>query len=185
MKAKFYLFFISVNINLLFAFDTFDVVIDSLSQQISNVLQMTGKINIAVIDFIFNDKVTEFSRFLTDELIKRLSIGNLNVNGRELINKKLKELKISVSDVYSLECGTLKELALVLDVDFIIWGKIRDPAPDMNLELQIEIISAETGKRYKFFLASINKDNKLKKDRIYTTGQVNYSYLSSRSVHLS
>lgn len=137
--------------------------LEDLSEQIVAEIKTTPGKKIAVMDFILNEKVTPLSESISDYLLERFSrMEGLNVMNKELRDTRLKQLKVTPAAVYALDSEELKELGVCLTVDFLILGEVYyDPVAKRGIELYVEIISSETGKRCKSFVTTLHRTQQL------------------------
>ena len=114
-----------------------------LATQIVNGMAEKNKQKIAVSEFIdLNGDVTNFGKFLSEELITQLFLSKkFDVIERQLLNKILNEHKINLSGV--IDDKTAKKVGKVLGVDSICTGTVSDLGK--SLKVNARLISTETG----------------------------------------
>jgi TolB-like protein len=127
-----------------------------LSQQISNGLTENQKRTIAVIEFVdLKGNITNFGRFLAEELITRLyQTKKFKVIERQLLNKVIAEQKLGLTDV--IEQASAQRLGRLLGVDSIVSGTVTDLGK--NLRVNARLINAETGEIFAVASTEIIKD---------------------------
>src|SRR5262245_23646564 len=132
-----------------------------LSQQISKEMIENQKRAVAVIEFSdLKGNVTDFGRFLSEELITRLyQTKKFKVIERQLLNKVFAEKKFS-SSVFADPTST-KQLGQLLGVDAIVSGTITDLA--QSLRVNARLISTETGEIFAVASTEIFKDESVMK----------------------
>jgi hypothetical protein len=104
--------------------------LDNLTGQIVTSLSQKQKSKIAVIEFSnLQGRVTEFGRYLAEELITRLYLTNrFEVIERQLLNKVLQEHRLNMTGI--IDASSAKELGRILGVDAIRW--LRLPSQKMT-----------------------------------------------------
>lgn len=185
-KDKTFLMALSIGFWLNSAFvvaQTLDVGLQDLANQISSGLNEGNKKKIAVVEFSDLDgKITEFGKFLAEELITRLFASKkFEVVERQLLNKVIEEHKLNMSGL--IDENTAKQLGKILGVEAICSGTITDLVNFVKVNARI--IDTETGSIFAVASAKIEKDDVVKKligmvsilpkpsDRIGTSGTVN------------
>jgi len=162
---------------------TLDTGLQDLSNQISAGISESNKKKVAVVEFSDLDgKVTEFGKFLAEELITRLFASKkFNVVERQLLNKVIEEHKLNMSGL--IDENTAKEIGKILGVDAICSGTITDLVN--SVKVNARMIDTETGSIFAVASTKIEKDEVVKKlmgmvsimpkpsDRIGTSGTVN------------
>ena len=135
---------------------TLDDSINELVQQISKDMTVQKKTTIAVIDFTnLEGNVTNFGRYLTEELITRLfQTGKFKVIERNLLNKVIEEQKLSLTQL--IDPASAKQLGRILGVDAIVSGTIGDLVK--QLKVNARIIGTEKGDVFAVAQTAINKD---------------------------
>jgi len=130
--------------------------IDELSQQIATEMAEQQKTTIAVVEFTdLQGNVTDFGRFLAEELITRLfQTKKFKVIERQLLNKVLTEQDLSLTGI--IDPTSAKELEKILGVDAIASGTITDLA--QSLRVNARLISTETGEIFAVASTEIFKD---------------------------
>jgi len=141
--------------------DELDTRLAELVRQISASLTEENKAKIAVIEFSdLNGKVTEFGKFLSEELITRLFMTKkFEVVERQLLVKVLEEHKLNMTGV--VDPTSAKELGKILGVDAIASGTITDLGT--SVKLNARLIATETGKIFAVASVEIVKDEKIRK----------------------
>ncbi len=135
--------------------------LNNLTEQIVTSLSQTKKSKIAVIEFAnLQGQVTQFGRYLAEELITRLYLTNqFEVIERQLLNKVLQEHQLNMSGI--IDASSAKELGRILGVDAIASGSVTDLGPDVKVNARL--ISTETGKIFSVASVTIVKDNIVRK----------------------
>jgi TolB-like protein len=130
--------------------------LDNLAQQISNDLTENQKRTIAVVEFSdLKGNVTNFGRFLSEELITRLyQTKKFKVIERQQLNRIIAEQKLSLTGI--VDPASAQKLGRVLGVDSIVFGSISDLVK--TLRVNARLISAETGEVFAAASIEINKD---------------------------
>lgn len=138
-----------------------DNALGDLTNQIVNSMAEKGKKKVAVIEFSdLNGRVTEFGKYLAEELITRLFMTKkFEVIERQLLNKVLKEQKLSLTGV--LDPSSVKTIGTLLGVDAIVSGTITDLGT--SLKVNARIISTETGTVFAVAATEIVKDATVRK----------------------
>jgi TolB-like protein len=136
--------------------DTLDQRLDNLARQISNNLTENQKHTIAVIEFVdLKGNVTDFGRFLSEELITRLhQTKKFKVIERQQLNRIIAEQKLSLTGM--VDPASAQKLGRVLGVDSIVFGSISDLVK--SLKINARLISAETGEVFDTAAIEIEKD---------------------------
>src|SRR5216684_3503107 len=106
--------------------DTLDQRLDNLARQIANNLTENQKHTIAVVEFgDLKGNVTNFGRFLSEELITRLyQTKKFKVIERQQLNKIIAEQKLTLTGL--VDPASAQKLGRVLGVDSIVFGSISD-----------------------------------------------------------
>lgn len=140
---------------------TLDEGLKELSTQIVSEMSMGRKQKIAVVEFSDLDgKITEFGKFLSEELITMLFMSRkFEVVERQLLNKVLEEHRLNVSGL--IDATTAKKLGNVLGVDAICSGTITDLVN--SVKINSRLISTETGSIFAVASVGIQKDESIKK----------------------
>src|SRR5437016_5111738 len=130
--------------------------VSELSQQIANKMSAKQKTTIAVIEFTdLQGNVTDFGRYLAEELITRLyETEKFKVIERQLLNKVITEQKLSLTGV--VDPTSAKQLGKILGVDAIVSGTVTNLA--QNLKVNARLISAQTGEIFAVASTEIFKD---------------------------
>jgi TolB-like protein len=141
--------------------DELDTKLAELVRQITISLTEENKTKIAVIEFSNLDgKVTEFGKFLSEELITRLFITKkFEVVERQLLVKILEEHKLNLTGI--VDPVSAKELGKILGVDAIASGTITDLGT--SVKLNARLIATETGKIFAVASVEMLKDEKIRK----------------------
>ncbi|MCL4510253.1 MAG: CsgG/HfaB family protein [Bacteroidetes bacterium] len=135
--------------------------IGELSQQIASEMTQNQKTTIAVVEFSdLQGNVTDFGRYLAEELVTRLfQTGKFKVIERQLLNKVVHEQKLSLTGL--VDPNTAKQLGRILGVDAIVSGTITDLA--QSLKVNARLISTETGEIFAVASVEIFKDESVMK----------------------
>lgn len=130
-----------------------------LSRLIANKIEAGQKRSIAVLEFTdLRGNVTDFGRYLAEELITRLYDSNkFKVVERQLLNKVIAEQKLSLTGM--VDPVTAKKLGSVLGVDAIVSGTIADRGD--SLKVNARLISTETGEIFSAAAIDMNKDREV------------------------
>lgn len=130
--------------------------VSELSQQIATKMSAKQKTTIAVIEFTdLQGRVTDFGRFLAEELITRLyDTEKFKVIERQQLNKVIAEQKLSLTGV--VDPASAKQLGKLLGVDAIASGTYSDLA--QSLKVNARLISAATGEIFAVASTEIFKD---------------------------
>jgi len=136
-----------------------DLKLTDLTNQIVNSMLESRKTKIAVIEFSDLDgKVTEFGKFLAEELITRLFLTNkFEVIERNLLNKIMEEHKLSFTGLIDPE--TAKELGRILGVDAIATGTVTDLG--QSVKINSRLITTETGSVFAVAAVNMIKDKSI------------------------
>ncbi|MGC9027720.1 MAG: CsgG/HfaB family protein [bacterium] len=139
------------------AYASLDDQISALSSQIATKMTEQKKHTIAVIEFAdLQGNVTNFGRFLSEELITKLfETGKFKVIERQLLDKVIAEQKLSLQGMVDPESA--KKLGKILGVDAICSGTITDLG--QSLEVNARLISTETGEIIAVASTKIFKDD--------------------------
>jgi len=127
-----------------------------LSQQISREMSENQKHTIAVVEFVdLRGNITDFGRFLAEELITRLyQTKKFKVIERQLLNKVITEQKLSLTGL--IDQTSAQRLGQLLGVDAIASGTITDL--DKNLRINARLINTGTGEIFAVASTEIFKD---------------------------
>jgi TolB-like protein len=130
--------------------------VTELSQQIAKEMTEYQKATIAVVEFSdLQGNVTDFGRFLAEELITRLfNTKKFKVIERQLLNKVITEQKLSLMGL--VDPSSAKQLGKLLGVDAIASGTISELA--QSLRVNARLISTETGEIFAVASTEIFKD---------------------------
>jgi len=132
---------------------------NELSQQIAKNMETGQKRRIAVLEFTnLQGQVTNFGRYLSEELITRLYDSNkFKVVERQLLNKVIAEQKLSLTGV--VDPASARKLGNVLGVDAIVSGTIADRGD--SLKINARLIDTETGEVFSAAATEIVKDKEV------------------------
>ena len=130
--------------------------VSDLSKQIADKMSAKQKTTIAVIEFTdLQGNVTDFGRFLAEELITRLyDAGAFKVIERQLLNRIIAEQKLSLTGV--VDPASAKQLGKILGVDAIVSGTISNMA--QSIRVNARLISTETGEIFAVASTEVFKD---------------------------
>ncbi len=133
-----------------------DQPVSELSQQIARKMSARQKTTIAVVEFTdLQGNVTDFGRFLAEELVTRLGdLEKFKVIERQLLNKIITEQKLSLTGV--VDPASAKQLGKILGVDSIVAGTVTNLA--QSVRVNARLISTETGEVFATAAADIFKD---------------------------
>jgi TolB-like protein len=136
---------------------TLDQRIGELSKQISDGLTENQKQTIAVVEFAdLRGNVTDFGRFISEELITRLyQTKKFKVIERQLLNKIVAEQKLSLGGM--IDQTSAQKLGKLLGVDAIASGTVTDLGK--SLRINARLISTGTGEVFAVAAAEIAKDD--------------------------
>jgi TolB-like protein len=117
------------------------------------------KRRIAVLEFTdLQGQVTNFGRYLSEELITRLyDSSKFKVVERQLLNKVIAEQKLSLTGV--VDPASARKLGSVLGVDAIVSGTIADRGD--SLKVNARLIDSETGEVFSAAATEIAKDKEV------------------------
>jgi TolB-like protein len=140
-----------------YAQSTFEQHIDELSRQITSKVSSKQKATIALVEFAdLEGHITNFGRFLAEELITRLhETKNFKVIERQLLNQIIKEQKLTLTGI--VDPSSAKQLGKLLGVDAIVSGSISDLGG--SLRINARMISTETGEIFAVASTEIFKDD--------------------------
>ena len=127
-----------------------------LSQQISREMSENQKRTVAVVEFVdLRGNVTDFGRFLAEELITRLyQTKKFKVIERQLLNKVVAEQKLSLTGI--IDQTSAQRLGQLLGVDAIASGTVTDLGK--NLRINARLINTGTGEIFAVASTEIVKD---------------------------
>lgn len=130
--------------------------VSELSKQIADKMSARQKTTIAVVEFTdLQGNVTDFGRFLAEELITRLyDAGTFKVIERQLLNRIVAEQKLSLTGI--IDPASAKQLGKVLGVDAIVSGSITNLA--QSIRVNARLISTETGEIFAVASTEVFKD---------------------------
>lgn len=133
--------------------------IDDLSRQITSKATAKQKSTIAVVEFAdLEGRITNFGRFLAEELITRLhETEKFKVIERQLLNKVINEQKLTLTGM--VDPSSAKKLGNILGVDAIVSGSITDLGK--TLRVNARMISTETGEIFAVASSEIPKDDQV------------------------
>jgi TolB-like protein len=136
---------------------TLDQRIGELSKQISDGLTENQKQTIAVVEFVdLEGRVTNFGRFVAEELITRLyQTKKFKVIERQLLNKIVAEQKLSLGGM--IDQTSAQKLGKLLGVDAIASGTVTDLGKSVRVNARL--ISTGTGEVFAVAAAEIAKDD--------------------------
>lgn len=128
-----------------------------LSKQISDGLTENQKQTIAIVEFVdLEGRVTNFGRFVAEELITRLyQTKKFKVIERQLLNKIVAEQKLSLAGM--IDQASAQKLGKLLGVDAIASGTVTDLGK--SLRVNARLISTNTGEVFAVAAAEIAKDD--------------------------
>jgi len=135
--------------------------IDDLSRQITSKVSAKQKTTIAVVEFAdLEGHVTNFGRFLAEELITRLhETDKFKVIERQLLNKVINEQKLSLTGI--VDPLSAKKLGRLLGVDAIVSGSVSDLGKSVRVNARL--ISTETGEIFAVASSELIKDEAVTK----------------------
>ncbi len=138
---------------------TLDERASELSQEIARNMETGRKRRIAVLEFTdLQGQVTNFGRYLSEELITRLYVSNkFTVVERQLLNKVIAEQKLSLTGV--VDPDSAKRLGSVLGVDAIVSGTIADRGD--TLKINARLIDTATGELFSAASSEMVKDKEV------------------------
>ncbi len=136
---------------------TLDQRIGELVKQISDGLTENQKQTIAVVEFVdLEGRVTNFGRFVAEELITRLyQTKKFKVIERQLLNKIVAEQKLSLTGM--IDQTSAQKLGKLLGVDAIASGTVTDLGK--TLRINARLISTGTGEVFAVASTDIAKDD--------------------------
>jgi TolB-like protein len=131
-----------------------------LSQQIARNMETVQKQRIAVLEFTdLQGQVTNFGRYLSEELITRLyDSTKFKVVERQLLNKVISEQKLSLTGV--VDPDSARKLGSVLGVDAIVSGTVADRGD--TLKINARLIDSQTGEVFSAAATEIVKDKEVR-----------------------
>lgn len=130
--------------------------VSELSKQIAAKMTAKEKTTVAVVEFTdLQGNVTDFGRFLAEELVTRLGdLEKFKVIERQLLNKIIAEQKLSLTGI--VDPASAKRLGKILGVDAIVSGTVTNLAQIVRVNSRL--ISTETGEVFATAAADIFKD---------------------------
>lgn len=136
---------------------TLDQRLTELSKQISDGLTENQKQTIAVVEFVdLEGRVTNFGRFVAEELITRLyQTKKFKVIERQLLNKIVAEQRLSLGGM--IDQTSAQKLGKLLGVDAIASGTVTDLGK--TLRVNARLISTGTGEVFAVAATEIAKDD--------------------------
>jgi len=136
-----------------------DSKLTDLTSQIINSLTETERTRIAIIEFSDLDgNITEFGKYLSEELITRLFITRrFVVVERQFLNKVIEEHKLSYTHFFDEE--SVKEIGRLLGVDAIASGSLTDLG--RSVKVNARLIATETGSIFAVAAVEILKDEEV------------------------
>lgn len=139
-----------------FAQNGLDDKIIELSQKISREMSTNQKTAIAVVEFSdLQGNVTDFGRFLSEELITKLyQTKRFIVVERQMLNKIITEQKLSLTGI--VDQASARQLGKLYGVDAIVSGTITDLS--QTLRINTRLISTATGEIFAVASTDIYKD---------------------------
>lgn len=148
--------FVAVHASPAWAQGGLDQRVSELSQQIAAKISAKQKTTVAVVEFTdLQGNVTDFGRFLAEELVTRLGdLEKFKVIERQLLNKIIAEQKLSLTGI--VDPASAKQLGKILGVDAIVAGSVTNLA--QSVRVNARLISAETGEVFATAAADIFKD---------------------------
>ena len=128
-----------------------------LTDQIVFSLSQKQKSKIAVIEFSnLRGTVTEFGKYLAEELITRLYLTKkFEVIERQMLNKVLREHQLNLSGL--IDVSSAQELGRILGVDAIASGSVTDLGN--TVKVNARLISTETGKIFSVASVTVIKND--------------------------
>ncbi|HVQ39628.1 MAG TPA: FlgO family outer membrane protein, partial [Pyrinomonadaceae bacterium] len=140
---------------------TLDQRVADLSKQISDGLTENQKRTIAVVEFVdLRGNVTDFGRFMAEELITRLyQTKKFKVIERQLLNKVISEQKLSLTGM--IDQTSAQKLGKLLGVDAIASGTVTDLGK--SLRVNARLINTATGEIFSVAATEIAKDESVMK----------------------
>lgn len=130
--------------------------VSELSQQIATKMTAKQKTTIAVVEFAdLQGNVTDFGRFLAEELVTRLGdLEKFKVIERQLLTKIIAEQKLTLTGI--VDPASAKQLGKILGVDAIVAGSLTNLA--QSVRVNARLISTQTGEVFATAAADIFKD---------------------------
>ena len=140
---------------------TLDQKVSELSKQISDGLTENQKRTIAVVEFVdLKGNVTDFGRFLAEELITRLyQTKKFKVIERQLLNKVVTEQKLSLTGM--IDQSSAQKLGRLLGVDAIASGTVTDLGK--TLRVNARLINTGTAEIFAVAAVEVQKDESVMK----------------------
>lgn len=134
-----------------------DARVGELSQQIAREMTDNRKRTVAVVEFAdLQGRVTDFGRFLAEELITRLyQTRKFKVIERQLLNKVVAEQKLSLTGI--IDQTSAQKLGRLLGVDAIATGTVTDLG--RSLRVNARLIDTTTAEIFAVASAEVPKDD--------------------------
>jgi TolB-like protein len=138
-----------------------DARLGELSQQIAREMSDNQKRTVAVVEFVdLKGRVTDFGRFLAEELITRLyQTRKFKVIERQLLNKIVTEQKLSLTGI--VDQASAQKLGRLLGVDAIASGTVTDLG--RSLKVNARLIDTTTAEVFAVASGEIVKDDAVAK----------------------
>jgi len=138
-----------------------DAKLAELARQIESNMAEGKKAKIAVIEFSdLNGNITDFGKFLSEELITRLFMTKrFEVVERQLLSKVIAEHKLTLSGF--VDPNSAKELGKILGVDAIATGTITDL--DATVKINARLIATDTGSIFAVASVEVIKDETIRR----------------------
>lgn len=135
--------------------------IADLTQQITREMSENQKRTVAVVEFVdLKGRVTDFGRFLAEELITRLyQTRKFKVIERQLLNKIISEQKLSLTGI--IDQTSAQKLGRLLGVDAIASGTVTDLG--RTLKINARLIDTSTAEVFAVASTEIVKDESVSK----------------------
>jgi len=130
-----------------------------LSEQIINSMVEGSKKKIAIVEFSdLNGNITQFGKYISEELITRLfKTDKFNVIERQLLNKIITEQKLSLTGI--IDPKSAKELGKILGVDAIVSGTIFDLGK--YIKINARMIATDSGELFSVASIKIYKNQEV------------------------
>ena len=136
-----------------------DSKLSDLTKQIINSLTETKRTRIAIIEFSdLEGNITQFGRYLSEELITRLFMtGRFVVVERRFLNKIIEEHKLSYTHFFDEE--SVQEIGKLLGVSAIASGSLTDLGD--SVKVNARLIATESGSVFAVAAVEILKDERV------------------------
>jgi len=129
--------------------------IEDLSRQIETGITSTKSNTVAVVEFVdLIGNITNFGRFVAEELTTSLYQKRFRVIERQLLRKVVEEQKLSLTG--AIDQSSAQRLGKILGVSAIVSGTVTDLGE--TLRLNARLISTETGEIISVAAVTIFKD---------------------------